>query len=365
MASLNAYASIAVLTAGLSATFALAQQPRPLGVWIDHTGRGAVEITDCNGALCGHVVWVKDPKNTKACRTQILGNVRHVGGNTWDRGWIVDPEDKTPYAVELRTVGDRLQVLGYVGSKLFGETMMWTRAPADIKRCDGKETITPMISATAPKAAAAPATPPAPPAKVVPTLPPVPPVTAAPMLLPVPPADAVPVPAPSPPPATLRQPAQQTDMVETAPASVIPPQGPLARPAIVAQAPPPAVTPRTINPMAKPSAAPPAPVTETTARNPAAARTANESRSARKPPATPTSPVVDRPGQKPLVVVAPPVSDRQRQQHAKDRRRAFSPSCRLELPYMVLTFPCEAVTMIEPELAAHTRSNGRRQSQVR
>ena len=31
------------------------------GVWIDHTGRGAVEITECNGnKLCGHVAWVKD-----------------------------------------------------------------------------------------------------------------------------------------------------------------------------------------------------------------------------------------------------------------------------------------------------------------
>ena len=28
----------------------------PIGVWIDHTGRGAVEITDCSGKLCGKLV---------------------------------------------------------------------------------------------------------------------------------------------------------------------------------------------------------------------------------------------------------------------------------------------------------------------
>ena len=40
--------------APLAITLATASTPvfaagSPLGVWIDHTGRGAVEITDCNG----------------------------------------------------------------------------------------------------------------------------------------------------------------------------------------------------------------------------------------------------------------------------------------------------------------------------
>ncbi len=37
----------------------------PLGVWIDHTGRGGVEISDCGGKLCGRVAWVKDAENAK------------------------------------------------------------------------------------------------------------------------------------------------------------------------------------------------------------------------------------------------------------------------------------------------------------
>ena len=31
--------------------------------------------------------------------------------------------------------GDRLKVMGYAGSKFLSETMIWRRAPADLKRC--------------------------------------------------------------------------------------------------------------------------------------------------------------------------------------------------------------------------------------
>ena len=123
-------------------------QTSPTGVWIDHTGRGAVEITECNGALCGHIVWVKDANHSKTCRNQVIGDVRPVRNNTWDRGWIVDPDDNARYSVELKPMGeDRLRVVGYMGSKLFSETMTWKRAPADLKRCDFKE---PAIQAAAP-----------------------------------------------------------------------------------------------------------------------------------------------------------------------------------------------------------------------
>ena len=45
-------------------------RPSPLGVWIDHTGRGAVEITDCGGKLCGRIVWVKDPAIAKVATSR-------------------------------------------------------------------------------------------------------------------------------------------------------------------------------------------------------------------------------------------------------------------------------------------------------
>ena len=117
----RAIAPLALTLATAASTPALAAGS-PFGVWIDHTGRGAVEITDCNGKLCGKLVWFKDPKHEKdGCNFQIIGNVKPVGGNKWDNGWIVDP-DKDPdkkYDVEITPQGDqKLKVMGYAGHEV-------------------------------------------------------------------------------------------------------------------------------------------------------------------------------------------------------------------------------------------------------
>jgi uncharacterized protein (DUF2147 family) len=116
----------------------------PTGVWIDHTGRGAVEITECAGRLCGRIVWLKETGHKSVCGTQVIGNAKSVGKDTWDGGWIYDPDQNAKYSVELRIVGtDKLRVMGYMGSKLFSETFIWKRPTVDLKRCD-----TPATTAT-------------------------------------------------------------------------------------------------------------------------------------------------------------------------------------------------------------------------
>lgn len=144
-----------------AATGALAAAD-PTGIWINDTGRGAVEIKPCGNALCGHVVWVKDTSDTKGCRKQIIGDATSVGGGRWDSGWIYSPEKRKNYDVELKPLSDgTLRVVGYAGTKLFSRTMIWTRAPADLKRCDAIEA----------KAAPAPALEPAKPAVPAPVTP--------------------------------------------------------------------------------------------------------------------------------------------------------------------------------------------------
>lgn len=108
----------------------------PVGTWIDHTGRGAVEISYCGSNLCGRVVWLKDAVNDKACGTAILGGLKPGAGGVWQGGWIYDPDREEKFDVELTPMGNRLKVLGYAGVKMFGETMMWTRAPAGLKKCE-------------------------------------------------------------------------------------------------------------------------------------------------------------------------------------------------------------------------------------
>jgi len=132
----NTFLAVAMF-AGLNTTAASAGNS-PLGVWMNDTGRGAVEITQCGSKLCGKVVWTKSAKDRKSgCGKEIMGNVRKVSSKTWDGGWIYSPERKRRYDVELTPLsGDRLRVKGYAGSKFFSKTMIWTRAPADLERCD-------------------------------------------------------------------------------------------------------------------------------------------------------------------------------------------------------------------------------------
>lgn len=106
------------------------------GVWYDQTGRGAVEIRDCGGRLCGQIVWLDQGVDNKACGLQVIGNAQPVGKGHWDKGWILDPDDNSKYDVEVTALGPgRLRVLGYMGSKSLGETMIWTRAPGNLKHC--------------------------------------------------------------------------------------------------------------------------------------------------------------------------------------------------------------------------------------
>lgn len=126
----------AALAAGLLSASAARAEMSPLGIWIDHTGRGAVEITRCGEKLCGYVAWVKSTKDADGCGEQIIGDVKAMGGGKWDKGWIYDPDSDSKYDVELTPLGsDKLRVVGYAGSKWLSETMTWKRAPADLQKC--------------------------------------------------------------------------------------------------------------------------------------------------------------------------------------------------------------------------------------
>jgi uncharacterized protein (DUF2147 family) len=107
------------------------------GLWYDHTGRGAVEISKCGDQLCGRLVWLKDSQHAKqVCNVQIIGDVKPMANGAWDGGWIYDPERDSKFSVELTPLGAQdLKVVGYLGTKWLSETMMWKRAPNNLKRC--------------------------------------------------------------------------------------------------------------------------------------------------------------------------------------------------------------------------------------
>jgi uncharacterized protein (DUF2147 family) len=135
--------------------------PDPTGIWMNDTGRGAVEIKQCGDALCGKVVWVKNAADADGCGKQILGNVAPVGGGRWDNGWIYSPEQVRKYDLELTPLANgTLRVTGYAGMKFLSKTMIWKRAPADLPLCGQVEAkADPVAPAPAPAPAAKPAAP--------------------------------------------------------------------------------------------------------------------------------------------------------------------------------------------------------------
>lgn len=128
------------------------------GLWIDHTGDGAVEIAPCAAnapdRLCGRIVWLKNPNDESGrplrdgynedesqrrrtiCGLPVIGDARRQPGGTYDEGWIYDPRQGKAFSVEI-TLKDpnRLQVMGYKGVKFLSKTFMWTRATAELPRC--------------------------------------------------------------------------------------------------------------------------------------------------------------------------------------------------------------------------------------
>jgi uncharacterized protein (DUF2147 family) len=182
----------AVITAlALASGAAKAQQPSPTlqeaGVWVNDLGDGAVEIYICQdkaNRLCGRIVWLKEPLNAQGvpkhdrynpnqamqnrpiCGLPVLGNLARDSGGGFDSGWIYDPKAGKSYDAAIRlSQRDQLVVTGYLGMKFMGKSFTWTRAPADLPRCNGTPPAQPINNgaakpATPPGGAAASAAPP-------------------------------------------------------------------------------------------------------------------------------------------------------------------------------------------------------------
>jgi Uncharacterized protein conserved in bacteria (DUF2147) len=74
--------------------------------------------------------------DAEGCGLQILGDVKPVGADKWDNGWIYDPDRDRKFDVELTPLGtDKLRVMGYAGMKWLNETMIWKRAPDGLTKC--------------------------------------------------------------------------------------------------------------------------------------------------------------------------------------------------------------------------------------
>ena len=108
---------IAVYTgAGCTATGADAVAPE--GTWII-ADRVALQTFDCDGLLCGKVVWLRNPalRTAAMCGRTIVWGLKMTEPAQWSGGWFFDPEDGTTYNVSARMEGadqiDRQDLQGH------------------------------------------------------------------------------------------------------------------------------------------------------------------------------------------------------------------------------------------------------------
>jgi len=143
-----ALAAVALLlSAGAAAAQATTSAAIPLGRWQTEGGKSHVQIYACGAQLCGRIVWLREPlgkdgqpkvdlrnpdqsmRARKIVGLQMLWNFAKASDpNKWDGGRIYNPENGETYKSTLTLRRDgKLEVRGYVGLSLFGQSQYWER----------------------------------------------------------------------------------------------------------------------------------------------------------------------------------------------------------------------------------------------
>jgi uncharacterized protein (DUF2147 family) len=130
--------SMLAILACMGATLSVAHASPADGTWL-FKDKMAIQISDCENALCGRIVWLRNPalRTPAMCGRTIVWGLVPEGPSQWSNGWIFDPEDGNTYHLSATLESDdTISARIYEGIALFGETKILTRvAPADLPPC--------------------------------------------------------------------------------------------------------------------------------------------------------------------------------------------------------------------------------------
>lgn len=116
----------------------------PAGVWLTQSGDAKIKVSHCGSALCGRIVWLKEPIDKKTGKAQlddhnadptlrgrkIVGislfiDMQAASANKWS-GRIYNADDGKTYASTVTLLpSGHLSVQGCMGTLCAGED--WTR----------------------------------------------------------------------------------------------------------------------------------------------------------------------------------------------------------------------------------------------
>ena len=98
------------------------------GVWLRDSGGSKVKIAPCGGALCGHIVWIKDPASSPAkIGERVFFDMKPDGDNYW-AGSAYNPEDGKTYTGKLVLNGNTLTTKGCVLGGVICKSVTWSRS---------------------------------------------------------------------------------------------------------------------------------------------------------------------------------------------------------------------------------------------
>jgi uncharacterized protein (DUF2147 family) len=134
----------AVALVALTGSSALAADPS--GTWLTQGGASRIKLADCGGALCGTIVWLKEPNdeagkpktdknNSDAAKrgrplvgVQIVLSMKPAGADKWS-GQVYNAEDGKTYSGNLTfSGGNSLQLQGCALGGLVCKGQTWTKA---------------------------------------------------------------------------------------------------------------------------------------------------------------------------------------------------------------------------------------------
>jgi uncharacterized protein (DUF2147 family) len=118
----------------------------PAGNWLTQTGGSRIRVADCGGALCGTIVWLKEPNDSETGKpktdknnsdagkrsrpllgVQIVLGMKPAGADKWT-GQVYNAEDGKTYSGNLTYAGgDTLQLQGCALGGLVCKSQTWTR----------------------------------------------------------------------------------------------------------------------------------------------------------------------------------------------------------------------------------------------
>jgi len=113
----------AAFTLGLGGT-ALAQDA--LGTWLRDNGNSRVRFSKCGEALCGSIVWLKEPTDTAKVGQRVFFDMKPNGAGKWS-GSAFNPEDGKTYSGTMSLAGDTLTTAGCVLGGLICRSVKWSR----------------------------------------------------------------------------------------------------------------------------------------------------------------------------------------------------------------------------------------------